>query len=206
MRKLLLPLLLCLPFLACAQTYFYINTITVDPTAPTVNDVVTISLHGDLSSTGAYIVSSNANVFGTDVYVSIVAADPGGFTVLVPHTVNLTLGMLPAGTYTIVMDSTVGVWDMASQSEHVFVVSGSNSVPSLENDGLLVTTQYGQLSITATDGAALGQLDVLDAQGKVVLSTQVAAARFDAALGTNAPGVYVVRLAERGVLRKVLVE
>lgn len=206
MRKLLLPLLLCLPFLASAQTYFYINTITVDPTAPTVNDVVTISLHGDLSSTGAYIAYSNANVVGTNVYVSIVAADPGGFTVLVPHTVNLTLGILPAGTYTIAMDSTVGVWDMAPQPEHVFVVSGSNSVPSLENDGLLVGMQHGQLSITATDGTALGQVDVLDAQGKVVLSTRSATSRFDASLATRAPGVYMVRLAERGLLRRVVVE
>lgn len=110
---------------AQAQTYFYIDQITVSPTAPTPQDNITISLSGGLSSTGAYVVSASASVSGGTVTLDVVAADPGGFTVIVPHTELIPLGPLPSGTYTIVINGTF-VGDFAPQPEHTFVVSGGS--------------------------------------------------------------------------------
>ncbi|MEO8067846.1 MAG: T9SS type A sorting domain-containing protein [Flavobacteriales bacterium] len=204
MRQRITLALLCLPFLGSAQTYYYINSISVDPPAPATSDPVTITVHGDLSSTGAYIISSNAQVVGTSVQIDILAADPGGFTVLVPHEVVFSLGLLPANTYTIVMDSTLGVWDMAPLPEHLFIVTDAMAVrPIAQHDGILVTLDQGQLTVTATDGQALGTLQVFDASGRSVLSTRTAEPSFRIDLATSAQGNYMLHLAERGVVRHV---
>ncbi len=207
MRKHLLPLLLCLPLLTSAQTYFYINSITVDPAQPTTNDVITITVHGDLSSTGAYIVSSSATVIGNSVELNIVAADPGGFTVLVPHEVDFTVGPLPANNYTIVMSTTsVGVWDLAQLPDHLFTVSGNTAVAEATRGDALITIQGEQLTIDATDGAPLGAIEIVDASGKVVVRTQSTAAHYRTELATVVPGVYVLRLGGRGVTRRFVVQ
>ncbi|MBK6777283.1 MAG: T9SS type A sorting domain-containing protein [Flavobacteriales bacterium] len=206
MRQLFTLALLCLPFLGSAQTYFYINSISVDPPAPTTSDPVTVTVHGDLSSTGAYIVSSNAQVFGNIVAISIVAADPGGFTVLVPHNEVFSLGLLPAGTYTMYVDSLGHVWDMASGPQHVFTVTGSTAVQEVTGGDVAIGVQGEQLTIDAADGAPLGAVEIVDATGKVVVTTQSTASLYRTDLTTAVPGVYVVRLADRGVTRRFLVQ
>ncbi|MBL8009516.1 MAG: hypothetical protein JNJ64_02825 [Flavobacteriales bacterium] len=115
-----------------AQTYFYVDHITVVPGTPTPQDNITISLSGGLASTGAYVVSASASVTGNTVTLNVVAADPGGFTVIVPHTEQIPVGPLPAGTYTIVINGTF-VGDFAPQPEHTFVVSGGGQLPACDS-------------------------------------------------------------------------
>ncbi|MBP7514483.1 MAG: hypothetical protein KA791_08050 [Flavobacteriales bacterium] len=124
MRTTLLALLLATAATAGAQTYFYIDAIQVQPAQPTPADDVSLNLLGGLSSTGAYVVSSSAQVVGNEVVISIVAADPGGFTVIVPHTEVVAVGQLAAGTYTISFVP-VNVGDFAPEPEHTFTVTGA---------------------------------------------------------------------------------
>ncbi|MBK8339718.1 MAG: hypothetical protein IPK99_06855 [Flavobacteriales bacterium] len=123
MRALLLLTALVCAFTLSAQTYFYIDEIGVDPQPATPADNISIDLIGGLSSTGAYVVSASAQVTGNVVTISIVAADPGGFTVIVPHVETVPVGQLPAGTYTIDFNAQF-VGDFAPQPQHTFVVSG----------------------------------------------------------------------------------
>jgi hypothetical protein len=109
-----------------AQTYFYIDQIAVLPQQPTNTDNVTINLIGGLSSSGAYIVGTSAQVTGSIVTINVVAADPGGLAVIVPHTEPITIGQLTAGTYTIAFNAQ-NVGDFAPAPQHTFVVSGSGS-------------------------------------------------------------------------------
>ena len=132
-RSILLPLVLLCHLLVSAQTYFYIDEIVVQPQPATTADNISINLVGNLSSGGAYIVSASAQVSGSVVTVNIVAADPGGITVLVPHTETIALGQLPAGTYTIVFNA-VNVADFAPSPQHQFVVGagGATDCDSLQ--------------------------------------------------------------------------
>jgi hypothetical protein len=126
MRTLVLSALLACSATLSAQTYFYIDAIAVDPPEPTTADNISIQLIGGLSSGGAYIASSSAQVVGSQVIISIVAMDPGGITVIVPHTEVVPLGQLPAGTYTISFNA-VNVGDFAPSPEHIFQVTGAGS-------------------------------------------------------------------------------
>ena len=81
----LTTLLALIPLALCAQTYYYITGIDVSPASPTDQDAITLTLHGDLSSSGAYIVSSSAQVFGGVLQIDVTADDPGGLAILVPH-------------------------------------------------------------------------------------------------------------------------
>lgn len=108
---------------AMAQTHYYINSISVAPTEPTESDAITISLTGDLSSSGAYIVSAEYMLMDNIVHITMVAADPGGLAVLVPHTEEINIGTLPAGPYGILVDGTA-ILDMAPEFEHSFNVTG----------------------------------------------------------------------------------
>ena len=132
MRNLYLILffVLSLPTVLIGQTYFYVNSITVDPVAPTTQDVVTVSLAGDLSSSGAYVSSTSFSVIGSVVYLTVDCADPGGLAVLVPHTEQIQLGTLAAGNYTIQL-SGVGLGDFAPAPQHQFMVSGTGACDSL---------------------------------------------------------------------------
>lgn len=142
------PLLLSLLFtatLAQAQTYFYINGIQTQPASPTVSDAVSLQLIGDLSSTGAYVVSADAQVAGNLVTITIQAADNGGLAVLVPHTETIALGMLPAGDYQVVFSlGSMGVLDLAGQDEHFFTVSGDSPCADLD----IVSVQWHAFSDT----------------------------------------------------------
>ncbi len=118
--------------LARAQTYFYIDQIAVVPASPTASDNVSLQLIGNLSSTGAYIVSASAQVSSGVVTLSVIANDLGGLTVLVPHTETITLGQLPAGDYTIVLSAaSQGVLDLAPASQHAFSVGGGDPCANL---------------------------------------------------------------------------
>lgn len=122
MKQLLSCITLACSTLASAQTYFYIDEIAVVPPQPTTSDNIIINLLGGLSSTGAYVVGTSAQVTGSVVTITIAAADPGGATVIVPHVEPVAIGQLPAGTYTIVL-ATQNVGDFAPQPQHQFVVS-----------------------------------------------------------------------------------
>ncbi|MBL7950419.1 MAG: hypothetical protein JNM62_01760 [Flavobacteriales bacterium] len=105
-----------------AQTYYYIDAISVDPAEPTTADNITISLAGQLSSTGATIVSTNYMLMGNIVHISVNAADPGGLSVLVPHTEEVEIGTLPAGSYGILVDGDF-ILDSAPEFQHSFNVT-----------------------------------------------------------------------------------
>ena len=132
---LLLPAL-ALGHLLCGQTHFYIEEIAVLPAAPTTSDAVTVQLIGNLSDTGAGVMVQGAGVAGTQVAITLVATSNGGFTVLVSHTEAITLGPLPAGTYTIdLTDATTGVMDLAPAAQHTFTVSdGGFPCPEVQID------------------------------------------------------------------------
>jgi len=133
MRTTLLSTALLISIAASSQTYFYINSIAVDPQAPTTSDMVTIEMMGDLSSTGAFVSNASAVVSGNTVSISITAEDLGGATVLVPHTESIALGMLPAGDYEIVVLGT-NVADFAVPSDHQFTVTGGSPCDDLVID------------------------------------------------------------------------
>lgn len=119
-----------------AQTYFYIDQIAVIPTAPTPQDNISIALTGGLSSSGAYVVSATASAVANIVTINIVAADPGGLAVIVPHTELVPVGHLSAGTYTIAINGTF-VTDLAPQPEHSFTVSGGPAPSACDSLDLL---------------------------------------------------------------------
>lgn len=126
MRTLILAALLGCCGQLIGQTYFYIDAIEVQPATPTTSDDISLDLVGGLSSTGAYIVSSSAQVLGNQVVITIEAADPGGFTVIVPHTESVELGLLPAGTYNVSFNA-VNVADLAPPEDHIFQVTGAGA-------------------------------------------------------------------------------
>lgn len=115
------------PTLLPAQTYYYIDNISVSPPAPTTSDPITITVIGNLSSSNAMIVSASHSVVGSTVYLDIVAAAPGiGLPVLTPHNETFNIGTLPAGNYIISIGGT-GVFDGAPSPEHLFTVSGADT-------------------------------------------------------------------------------
>lgn len=109
---------------AFSQTYFYINTISVDPVEPTTNDAITISLTGNLSSSGASVVSTSYMLMGNIVHITVNAVDNGGLGVLVPHTEEVAIGDLPEGSYAILVDGNF-ILDSAPEFQHGFNVSGA---------------------------------------------------------------------------------
>ncbi|MBL8002482.1 MAG: hypothetical protein JNL05_11015 [Flavobacteriales bacterium] len=124
MRDLLLSVSMVLACLAQAQTYYYVNGITVTPPAPTTNDPVTITLNGDLSASSSYIIGTAHNVVGGQVQLTVNAGTQGiGLPVLVPHDEAFNLGTLAAGTYTITLSGT-SMLDGAPAAQHTFTVTG----------------------------------------------------------------------------------
>lgn len=116
-------------FTALGQTYYYVNAIDVDPSAPTTSDAITLHVHGDLSNTAASIASFSYQLVGNTVDVTIIAEMQGfGLDILVPHDVDIPIGMLAAGNYTISLHGTA-IQDMASSEQHHFTVTESQSSP-----------------------------------------------------------------------------
>ena len=136
MRRTLLSHLLPLVFAqlsitGTAQTYFYIGGISVDPAAPTTSDAITISLSGDLSSTGSAITASSWMLMGSTVHITLTATSGPGLDVLVPHTEEVMIGNLPAGPYSILVDGAF-ILDSAPEFQHAFTVVGTGG-PDCEN-------------------------------------------------------------------------
>lgn len=145
MERTLLMTVLLIPFLGIqAQTYFYIDEIVVDPASPTSLDQIEIDLMGNLSGTGAYVVSASASVVGNTVTIAITAADNGGLTVLVPHVETVLVGYLPAGTYNVFFEAQ-NVGDFAPEPQHQFVVTDGDPCAALE----LHSVQWAAFTDTA---------------------------------------------------------
>ncbi len=135
MRSILLSLFLvtttaCLSLVVHAQTYFYVGSIAVVPAEPTTSDVITIALTGDLSSSGASIVSTNYMLMDNIVHITVNATDAGGLGVLVPHTEEVEIGNLPEGAYGILVDGDF-ILDSAPENEHSFNVVGGQDCSTL---------------------------------------------------------------------------
>ncbi len=124
-RTLLLVASACFaPIAMHAQTYFYVNAISTSPGAPTDQDAITVQVSGDLSGTSSYVASATAVVNGFNVAITVVSQGGGiGIPMLVPHTEEVPLGQLPAGTYTIAVNG-AGTDDGAPAGAHVFTVLG----------------------------------------------------------------------------------
>lgn len=147
-RILLIALFLLLGRSSTAQTFFYINQIHVAPDPATTEDEVQVQLIGFLSSTGAYVASAQASITGNLVTLTVVAADNGGLTVLVPHTETINLGQLPPGDY--------------------IVAFGLNS------SGILVTAPPGQGDFTVLgDGGACDALTIASVQWHAFSDTAI---------------------------------
>lgn len=124
MRTLFTFVVLLASVFASAQTFFYIGSIDVVPASPTVSDQIEIHVHGDLSSTAAFIQDVQYMIEGNTVHITITAATSGiGLDVLVPHTEIVEIGTLPAGDYVIHFMG-ANILDSAPQPEHEFTVSG----------------------------------------------------------------------------------
>lgn len=109
---------------AKGQTYYYVDQIVVAPASPTTADAIGITLNGSLSNTASFIMNTGFTIVGSTVQLNVNAAVDGiGLDVLVPHSETFNLGMLAAGTYTIVISGTATL-DMAAGPEHQFTVSG----------------------------------------------------------------------------------
>ncbi|HEY0978270.1 MAG TPA: hypothetical protein VGE21_12435 [Flavobacteriales bacterium] len=129
-----------------AQTYFYVDQIEVEPAAPTTADDISISLIGNLSSSGSYVVSATAQVMGNTVQLTVVSASTGGLSVLVPHTETIPIGQLAAGTYAILVQGS-GTDDFAPEFQHSFIVSGGGPCDDLE----VLSVSYGAFSDTLVE-------------------------------------------------------
>ncbi|HRF79325.1 MAG TPA: hypothetical protein PL070_04490, partial [Flavobacteriales bacterium] len=116
---------------AVSQTYFYINTISIEPVEPTSYDAITVSLTGDLSSSGASVVSTSYMLMGNIVHITVNAVDNGGLGVLVPHTEEVFIGVLPEGSYGILVDGNF-ILDSAPEFQHGFNVSGGLGCDALD--------------------------------------------------------------------------
>jgi hypothetical protein len=128
MRSILLLFALATFAVVQAQTHFYVNSMAVVPAQPTTSDQITLQLIGDLSDTGASIQLAEATVTGYTVSLTLVAVSDGGLTVLVPHTENIPLGQLPAGTYTVSLSGqSAGIW--YTGPPFTFTVSGGGGAP-----------------------------------------------------------------------------
>ena len=151
-----------------AQTYFYLEQITVDPASPTTTDAITITVSGNLSNTAAHIVSTSFSLSGNTVQLIVNAAFDGiGLDVLVPHEEHIPIGNLATGTYTILIGGT-GVADLAPSPQHQFIVSGGapSDCDSLE----IISVHWGvfgtdRLVVTAANGSS----DLFDYPGFVML-------------------------------------
>ncbi len=151
-----------------AQTYFYLEQITVDPASPTPSDAITITVSGNLSNTAAQIVGTSFSLSGNTVQITVNAAFDGiGLDMLVPHSEDLFIGNLAAGSYTIAINGAF-VADMAPAPQHQFVVSGGtpSDCDSLE----IISVHWGvfgpqRLVVTAANASS----DLFDYPGFVML-------------------------------------
>lgn len=131
-------ILLAIPRMGHAQTYFHVDQIAVDPSSPTDQDNVQLQVSGNLSSTESYVDTAFASASGFGIHLTIDAASTGGtgIPVLVPHTETITLGQLAAGTYTVTITG-IAVDDSAPAAQHSFTVAGGTATAC---DSLIITS------------------------------------------------------------------
>ena len=109
---------------AISQTYLYLESITISPQLPTENDIISITVSGNMSSTD--IIVSNEQVFlaGNNVIFSFDVTSSGmGLTVLVPYSHTFILGPLSAGNYSISLSGNF-IGNYIPSSQLSFNVSG----------------------------------------------------------------------------------
>ena len=112
---------------ATGQTYYYVDAISVAPSAPTTSDPVIITLHGNLSATNSYVIATNWQAIGSTVTLTVDAGSSGiGIPVLVPHDESFNIGTLSAGVYTIVITG-IATDDLAPALQHTFTVTGGTA-------------------------------------------------------------------------------
>lgn len=124
---LLFALLFSIGNLLIAQTYLYLETVSISPTNPSSNDLITVTISGSLSSTASGVAAVTHTVNGNNIDVFFSAYSSGiGLTVLVPYTYSFDLGPLPAGTYTINAGGSF-TGDYIPANQKTFVVSGAST-------------------------------------------------------------------------------
>jgi PKD repeat protein len=112
---------------ALAQTYLYVESISISPQNPTSSDIVNITVSGSLSSTASYVNMVYYNINGNTITVFFDANSSGiGMTVLVPYSYTFSVGPLGAGTYQIEPTGNF-TSDFVPLSEKIFVVTGINT-------------------------------------------------------------------------------
>lgn len=101
------------------QTYFYIENISLSPQNPTENDVITVMVSGNLSSTDIVVYGAYLVMNGNTVEVHFNVGSTGmGLTVLVPYSHTFTLGPLLPGSYNISINGPyVGDYVPANQKQ-----------------------------------------------------------------------------------------
>ncbi|MBI5541734.1 MAG: T9SS type A sorting domain-containing protein [Bacteroidia bacterium] len=134
---LFLVALLAISINATCQTFYYVGGIQIIPTNPTTADIIKVKLFGNFASTGSYIVNHDININNFQVNLTINCNDQGGLTVIVPHDTAFTIGMLPAGTYTINL-SGIGIGDYAPAIDKTFVVTS----PSVIEENNLIKPSF----------------------------------------------------------------
>jgi hypothetical protein len=176
---LLLPILYCICNGLMAQTYFYISSLQISPPEPTTQDPITLYIEGSLSSTGSYISSVEVEVEGPVVHVHIHAGSGPGLDILVPHTEEVDLGQLQAGTYLIHIMGDF-VLDGAPDPEHSFTVSASGGgvacdslqITSVQFHAFSDTLLVVQLINTSSEIFSLPAFILLDAAGDTIAVEQ----------------------------------
>jgi hypothetical protein len=158
---------LALPSSLVAQSYFHIDQITVSPMAPTDQDDVQLLLSGVLTNAGAYIASTSAQVTGSSVNVTVDAMSSGGPSLQIVHSETVDVGVMAAGTYTVVIAGT-HFTDTAPTDQHSFTVTGGTSIC----DSLIIASvDWAPFSDTAIVVHVLSPTSsVIDPPGFVLLA------------------------------------
>lgn len=137
---LLLVALLAISINANSQTFYYVGGLQIIPANPTTSDIVKVNISGNFASTGSYILNHSININGSQIDLIINCADPGGFTVIVPHDTIFTIGMLPAGTYSINLSGS-GLGDYVPAANKTFTVNTSSDI-KVNNSDYKLTSIY----------------------------------------------------------------
>lgn len=173
--KLFLSSLILAVSLHCsAQTYFYIESININPPSPTVMDMITIDLVGNLSSSGSFVQSTSYALFGFELNLTVDCGSGIGLPVLTPHTESIPLGgLLPAGNYHINLNG-IGAGDFVSDTtDYYFTVSGTTSIEDPESDENLrfsMPPGSSELSVWAPSNEEVQRIQLFDLSGKELMS------------------------------------
>ncbi|MCF8372836.1 MAG: PKD domain-containing protein [Bacteroidales bacterium] len=114
------------------QTYFYVENINLSPQNPTENDLITMVVSGNLSSTDIVVYGAYLVMNGNTVEVHFNVGSTGmGLMILVPYSHTFTLGPLLPGSYNISINGPF-VGDFVPPYQKQFTVTGL--VPECDAD------------------------------------------------------------------------